>query len=108
MRRALFGALILAVLVGGLAPRTARAASDYGSDSGWGIAAIVANLVYAPAKMTYAVMGGITGGFAYVLTIGNMEAVDRIWSPSLGGTWVLTPGMLRGDEDIYFSGESYD
>lgn len=108
MRRLMLAGLVLAMVMAAPLARPARAAGDYGHDLCWGLAAIGANLVYAPVKLLYATMGGVTGGFAYVLTMGNGEVVQRIWAPSVGGTYVLSPAMLSGDESIYFSGESYD
>ena len=31
-----------------------------------------------------------------------------ILQPALGGTWVVTPEMLRGDQPILFVGPSYE
>jgi len=61
---------------------------------------------YIPVKLVYALLGGLTGALAYGLTGGNYGIAQSIWTPSLGGTYVVTPPMLRGDEAIYFSGES--
>lgn len=85
-----------------------QAQDSYGSQFGWGMAAIGANLLYIPGKSVYAALGGITGGIGYLLSAGNLEAGQKIWSPTVGGTYVLTPGMLRGDEPILFAGESHE
>jgi hypothetical protein len=85
-----------------------RAQDSYGSQFGWGMAAIGANLFYIPGKLIYAALGGITGGIGYLLSVGNLEAGQKIWSPTVGGTYILTPGMLRGDEPILFAGESHE
>lgn len=71
---------------------------------GLGAATVVANVGYIPAKAVYAILGGITGGAGYALTGGNTDTANSIWRSSLGGDYVLTPGMLRGDTPIYFSG----
>jgi hypothetical protein len=84
-------------------PNVARA-EEYPVSAGWGVLAVVANIGYMPAKTIYAVVGGLTGGFAYVCTGGSYETASSIWSPSLGGTYVLSPQMIRGDEPIYFAG----
>jgi hypothetical protein len=44
---------------------------------------------------------------AYLLTVGNLDTAESIWSPSLGGTYVVTPAMLRNEEPILFSGASH-
>jgi len=100
LRLVLAAALVAATLG---APRVARA-EDYGNQAGWGILSVLANVGYMPAKVIYVTMGGLTGGLAYVCTGGSYEAASGIWTPSLGGTYALTPSMLRGEEPIQFAG----
>src|ERR1700687_2726468 len=90
-----------------LCGRVAQAETHYGSEAGYGLLSVVANAFYMPAKMVYAVVGGVTGGLAYLCTVGDMDTARNIWSPSLGGTYVITPAMLRSEEPILFSGVSY-
>jgi hypothetical protein len=77
--------------------------ADYVEDVGMGTATVAANLLYIPAKLVYATLGGVTGGFAYVLTGANYQVAERVWTPSLGGNYVLSPEQLRGNQPIYFS-----
>ena len=84
------------------APITVQA--DFSDDVGVGTATVLANVVYMPTKLVYATLGGITGGFAYVLTGGNYTTAERVWTPSLGGNYVLNPEHIRGQDQIYFSG----
>src|SRR5216684_1706584 len=86
--------------------RVALAEGHYGNDAGYGFLSVIANVFYMPAKLVYAIVGGVTGGLAYVCTVGNFETAQSVWSPSLGGTYVITPAMLRSDEPILFSGVS--
>ena len=72
--------------------------------AGIGAATLVANVGYIPAKMVYAILGGITGGAGYALTGGNQNAANSIWRSSLGGDYVLTPEMLTGQQPVHFSG----
>lgn len=72
--------------------------------AGIGAAALVANVGYIPAKMAYAILGGITGGVGYALTGGNQNAANSIWRSSLGGDYVVTPDMLSGQAPLHFSG----
>ena len=88
--------------------RPAAAAEEYTSDFGLGVGTVLCDLVYMPVKVVYATLGGLTGGFAFVLTGGNFDIASAIWRPSLGGMYVITPSMLRGDDPIYFSGPSND
>lgn len=81
--------------------------TSYWGDAGYGVLCVFANLLYMPAKVVYAGVGTLTGGLAYALTAGNTDTAKSIWSPSLGGSYVVTPGMLRGDQPILFNGPSY-
>lgn len=86
-------------------PRPALA-EEYPESAGWGVLAVIANLGYMPVKTTYAVLGGLTGGLAYVCTGGSYDTASSIWEMSLGGTYVLTPAMIRGEDPIAFAGAS--
>ncbi len=107
MRKLVMVALVCSLFVG--AQRASAAEStNYWSDFGFGVASVGTNLLYFPAKLVYAVVGGVTGGLAYGLTAGDYEAAQHIWSPSIGGTWVVTPDMLRGREPFLYAGESFE
>lgn len=92
------GALVATVT----AARPARAA--VGEDIGWGSLAVLTNVLYMPAKLIYAGLGGFTGGLAYGLTLGDLQTAENIWVTSMGGDYVLTPDKLRGEAPIAFSG----
>jgi hypothetical protein len=89
------------------APVTETKETHYWADGGWGLLAAVATMPYAPAKVVYAAVGTVTGGLAYILTAGDFDTAQRVWSPSVGGSYVITPAMLRGDEPLLFNGPSY-
>jgi len=78
--------------------------SDTWSTVGWGALTGLSNLLYFPAKLAYAALGGVTGGLALGLTGGDMDSAWSIWEPSLGGDYVLTPGMIQGEESFSFAG----
>ena len=94
----------LTVALGGAS--VARA--DQWEDAGWGALSVGANLGYMPAKLLYATFGAMTGGLAYGLTLGNSQVADTIWWTSMGGTYVLTPRMLQGQDEIAFAGRPFD
>jgi hypothetical protein len=97
--------LVATLLVGSLRPALAEEDEHrYASDFGMGVGAVFTNIFYMPVKFVYATLGGITGGFAYVLTGFRFDIAKGIWVPSLGGTYVVTPSMLKGEDPIYFSG----
>jgi hypothetical protein len=72
--------------------------------AGYGAGALLCNLLYIPAKLTYALLGGIVGGGTYLITAGNQQAANTVWRSSLGGDYVVTPQMLAGQQPINFSG----
>jgi hypothetical protein len=71
---------------------------------GVGAGTVAGNILYVPAKLVYGILGGIAGGAGYALTGGNQQVSDTIWRSSLGGDYVLTPGMITGKEPVHFSG----
>jgi len=95
--------------LGALAVLTALAAAQpaeagYLEDAGWGSLTVLSNVVYMPAKLCYATLGGLTGGLAFALTAGDLQTAETVWVTTMGGTYVVTPGMLQGQEPIAFSG----
>ena len=72
--------------------------------AGYGAGALVCNLIYIPAKLVYALLGGIVGGGTYLITAGNQQAANTVWRSALGGDYVVTPQMLAGQQPINFSG----
>jgi hypothetical protein len=104
-RRIVVAALVVALVIGAARPAVAEEeAQRYATDFGVGVGAVFTNILYMPTKFVYATFGGITGGLAYLLTGFRYDLAREIWRPSLGGTYVVTPSMLRGEERIYFSG----
>jgi len=87
-----------------LAPYNAKAESTT-SNVGYGAGSVLASCIYSPVKVTYALLGGLTGGVAYGLTGGNADVAKKIWTPSLRGTYVVTPDMLKGKEEVQFVGQ---
>ena len=102
--RRIVAALVVSVVVGTALPARADDENRFATDFGYGVGAFFTNLIYMPTKFTYATLGAITGGFAYVLTGLNTNVGKSIWIPSTGGDYVITPSMLKGEDPIYFSG----
>lgn len=93
--------LCLTVLV---ATTPARAEEGFLENAGIGLGTALVNVLYIPAKFTYATVGSLIGGLAWVLTLGDTDTAMGVWEPTLGGSYVVTPAMLRGDDPIEFSG----
>jgi hypothetical protein len=72
--------------------------------AGYGAAALLGNVVYIPAKLVYAVLGGFIGGATWLVTAGNTQTANTVWRSALGGDYVLTPQMVAGEQPINFSG----
>ena len=87
-------------------PEPLSAGSDGGG--GWaalGVGAAIAasNLFYVPAKLTYAGLGALTGTFALALAHDSSVATD-IWTPTLGGDYVVRRSHLDGERPLHFFG----
>lgn len=87
-----------------LTPCNAKAEGT-GSNVGYGAGSVLASCVYSPAKVAYALLGGLTGGLGFLLTGGNQDVANKIWTPSLRGTYVINPDMLKGKEQVQFVGQ---
>src|SRR5260370_31995642 len=72
--------------------------------AGYGAGALLCNVLYIPAKLVYALLGGLVGGGPYLITARNTQAANTVWRSALGGDYVVTPQMLTGQEPINFSG----
>jgi len=91
-------AVVLA-LVGWVAPAAADSAAQ---DVAYGAGSVLGTLVYAPFKATYCILGGITSGFAFPFA--GAVTAGRVATAGCGGTWAITPGVLKGQERVKFVG----
>lgn len=82
--------------------------SEASDDSSLGlqIASGALSILYTPVKVVYAGVGGLFGGFVYLVTAGNEPAAQSVWDASLKGDYWLTPDHLQGNEPVRFKGES--
>lgn len=74
------------------------------SDIGLGVASFLASVPYGAAKVALAIVGGVTGAFAYVLSGFDKKAADSVWYTTIEGDYVVTPDHLRGKKDLRFTG----
>jgi hypothetical protein len=96
--------LALTILVG-VGPASAKEEEGgFFESAGIGLGTALVNVLYIPAKFTYATVGCVIGGLAWVMTLGDTDTAMGVWEPTMGGSYVVTPKMLRGDEPLEFSG----
>ncbi|UVT20037.1 MAG: hypothetical protein H8K03_20035 [Nitrospira sp.] len=62
----------------------------------------VATILYFPFKAAFALGGGLVGGVVYVLSGFCEITANRIWIPSMYGTYILSPQHLSLDRKIRF------
>src|SRR5438105_1432382 len=74
------------------------------TDIGLGVASFLVSIPYGTAKVVTALLGGIVGGFTYVLSGFNKKAADQVWYTTIPGDYIITPDQLRGKRDIRFTG----
>ena len=69
-----------------------------------GMNSCLLSLVYSPIKVNIAIIGGVVGGVAYPLSGFNGGVSKKIWSSSLGGTYLITEDILAGKEkpELFF------
>lgn len=89
-----------------LAEGTSGASSEDGT--GIQVAGWAATVPYCVAKSTFAVFGGIVGGFAYIFSGGNAQTATAVWTTSIYGTYIIRPDHLRGREPVHFLGRADD
>ncbi len=85
-------------------------AKTYAEHSTKGKAGLVASSVvtsaaYFPFKAAYAVLGGVTSGLTYVVTMSKeAETAHRIATKAFTGDWYIHPDILTSHEELNFSG----
>ncbi len=70
-----------------------------------GVGSVLGSVIYAPAKMVYAVLGTVVGGGAYLLTGGNGKVASPIINNAVRGDYVITPSHLKGERELRFVGD---
>src|SRR5438876_5918983 len=92
-------AMILSVaLIGHSAPGWAGSSSDEGtlSHAGYGAGSAFGTVLYAPFKATFCLLGGLGSAVTYPA---SQPTASKIATASCGGTWVITPDVLRRSEE---------
>lgn len=64
-----------------------------------GMTSCLLSLLYSPIKVNIAMIGGVIGGLAYPLSGFNADVSKKIWTTSMGGTYLITEDILTGKEE---------
>lgn len=78
------------------------------SEAGLGVGSGLLSLIYFPAKLGFALGGGIVGGLAYLFSGLDDQPAQKIWTTSLYGTYLITPDHLKGNKAVRFLGVAED
>lgn len=73
------------------------------SQAGYGAGSVLGTLVYAPFKATFCILGGIGAAFTAIASPPTAGDVARA---SCGGTWVITPSAVKGEEPVHVVGDT--
>ena len=87
------------VVLGLAAPAAADSAAQ---DVAYGAGSVLGTAVYAPFKATFCILGGITSGFTFPFA--GADTAGRVATTGCGGTWAITPAVLKGQEHVKFVG----
>jgi hypothetical protein len=101
MRRITWLVLLLA-LVGPSTPSWGSSEStavEVGSSAG----SAFGTLIYAPLKATFCILGGIGSGFT---AIASPPMAGKVAMASCGGSWIVTPNVIRGREPLKVVGDT--
>jgi hypothetical protein len=104
MRRILT-VLVAAALIGPMTVATGHAASNdsIAQEAAYGAGSFFGTLLYSPLKLSFCVVGAVTS--VLTLPFGGTQTAGKVANAACGGTWVITPGALKGQEPIRVVGQ---
>jgi hypothetical protein len=94
--------LVVAALAGSSRPSWASSEStavEIGSSAG----SAFGTMVYAPFKGGFCVLGGIASGFTAIV---SPPTAGKVAMATCGGSWIVTPNIIRGREPLKFVGDT--
>jgi hypothetical protein len=98
---ALAGIVSCAVLLSPAAA-LAKKPEHIAKEASIGVGAAIASMVWAPLKLTHAVVGLVAGGICFAVTMGDTEVWKRVQSKALTGDYVVTPRHIQGKQRLRF------
>src|SRR5256885_972995 len=96
--------LVLALSLNSIGLAAEGDSGNTAADLGLGVASFLVSIPYGAAKVVTALLGGIVGGFTYLLSGFNKKAADQVWYTTIPGDYIITPDQLRGKRPIRFTG----
>jgi hypothetical protein len=90
-------------LLGSTLVAPAHAKESTAQEVTYGAGSFFGTLLYAPAKTGFCVIGAVTSGLT--LPFGGPKTAGKVASAACGGTWVITPSTLKGQEQVRFIGQ---
>ena len=101
----IFAGLVVLALVSQAVPSWAGSASEESTleQAGYGAGSALGTLVYVPFKATFCILGGIGAAFT---AIASPPTAGKVVDASCGGTWIITPDAVKGDEPVQFVGRA--
>jgi hypothetical protein len=97
--------VLTAVMVVGLALSASvvpASADSTSQEVAYGAGSVFGTLLYAPFKTSFCVVGAVASGLA--LPFGGPQTSEKVATSACGGTWAITPAVLKGREDVRFVG----
>ena len=70
-------------------------AEDTIEKAGVAVGVTAGNLWFVPIKAITVGIGAISGALSYVVTGGNAELTQQIWSDTTDGPYLITPELAR-------------
>jgi hypothetical protein len=103
MRKSLAMLVGIALVATTGAPVVAAAKDSTAQEVTYGAGSFFGTLLYAPVKTSFCVVGAVTSGLT--LPFGGTQTASKVARTACGGTWVITPSTLKGQEQVRFVGQ---
>lgn len=81
---------------------SAEATDSAADEAAYGAGSVLGTVLYAPLKTSFCVVGAVTSGLT--LPFGGMPTAEKVASAACGGTWAITPDVLKRKESLRFVG----
>ncbi len=105
MKKPVATILLASILLVQSTVSSAASAADEGTPQqvAYGAGSFLGTLVYTPFKATFCILGSIAS--AFTLVFAGQQNAGKVAGASCRGTWVITPDVLKGQEQVKFVGD---